>query len=495
MASGRTSGRSKRSSSSSTSPDDSQDAFVAALDLKAIREVALSALRALTNDPRSPSRERSHTVTETPLPTQALSCTLLTPPQRGADNVVYTLEFSDHVSWVIRIPMAKPWSQLRAREMHLDIVAMEYIMARTSVPIPRLHAYSCETDNPLGHPYIIMDRVRGTRVVDIWHDASWWTGERRKENLLQSLAGYMAELATHHFDGIGQLDRLPDGSYHIVPFPSAASLLLLDNKPSDGEIGPFHTTHEFLRTLLDLRRSTEKQPWLALLQMFIGAIVDARTDGPPFALGHPDFNSQNIIVDDTGRVVGLIDWDGVFVGPLQMSALVYPSWLTIDWDPMMYSQWETQPGEYDSEEDLRMYRKMYADAIGAAAGEQFASITRNSHVLITLYIAITNFLLTTPIVYDSLGTYIFGSPDIVHSVLGGIEHGGWYTGSPNEPAELTRWDNDPASAVSERGDDCVRECSTISRSDRDGQTPHQGTLVQGGGHSGAAQAGVRNGEP
>ena len=68
---------------------------------------------------------------------------------------------------------------------------------------------------------------------------------------------------------------------------------------------------------------------LAVLQLFISALTDITLDGPPFILSHPDFDSQNVLVDDDGAITGIIDWDNVDVRPRQVAA-AYPMWLTVD---------------------------------------------------------------------------------------------------------------------------------------------------------------------
>lgn len=217
-----------------------------------------------------------------------LSCSVVSPPMSGSYNIVYELQFSDATSWVIRIPTISEWGPSNTRSMQLDIIAMEYISARTSVPIPALHAYSCDTNNPLQHPYMIMDMVRGPRLCDVWYDVSWWSGGRTKENLFRSLAAYMVELASLEFDKIGRLDRVQaDGPHFVAPF--AVGDIFDDEKETRGELGPFSTVHEYLVALLDARRARSgNDPKLALLRMFVGALVDPRYDAAPFHLGHPD---------------------------------------------------------------------------------------------------------------------------------------------------------------------------------------------------------------
>jgi hypothetical protein len=55
-----------------------------------------------------------------------------------------------------------------------------------------------------------------------------------------------------------------------------------------------------------------------------------------FVLHHPDFNYQNILAKEYGTVTAFIDWDKVDTSPLYIGYSKHPSWLTRDWDPIMY---------------------------------------------------------------------------------------------------------------------------------------------------------------
>ncbi|KAI0359540.1 hypothetical protein OH77DRAFT_1035233 [Trametes cingulata] len=433
---------SKQSSSSSNPTRNA--AFINAINLDVLRSLALE-VHAKT---RSTSSE--------PLTASVVSCTVVTPPRQGGHNIAFDLEFSDGLSWLIRIPF-EDWDAVDAGSMQRDIFAMEYITSRTSVPIPRLHAYCCTTDNPLAHPYMIMDRVRGVCLGSVWEDPSWWTGERRRENLFESLAGYMVELAGLEFDKIGTLDRLSDGSYVVAPFITRFGLLSVSNAPHEG-FGPFRTTHEYLDALLAFRRSRESDPqelaWIALAQLFVGALPEAAFDSAPFTLAHPDFDSQNIFVDDTGRVVGIIDWDGVCTHPRALGAVTYPWFITCDWSPAMY---DADEDESDS------YRRMYADAVRIASGGKLDVVTRNSHVVSALYSAACGCFGSQGILIY-LGQYLFGSDLVVMSMWEGLQQGGWLTGPPDAVARVKLWP-EPDDDVSLKTGQAAREVQDAQKNE------------------------------
>ncbi|KAH9901062.1 hypothetical protein C8Q73DRAFT_786468 [Cubamyces lactineus] len=485
------SGRPRSPSAASSSSCDCSaecEAFIASLDLNAIQSLALRTRRSqlLTTTTSDPSTSNNPAASD-------LTCTVRLLKQ-GASNVLHSLLFSDGTHWVIRIPFASPrWSARAARQMHHDIVAQKYILARTAVPIPRIYAFACTAGpadpanpggNPLGHPYTIMDFVDGTRLVDVWNDAGWWTDGRTRERTLESLARHMVDLARLEFDSIGCLDdpppdAPPDAPPRVVAFPcllgdpSVPENVEQESEAADENRGPFTSTHAYLSALLAAVRARPRlrpqldnpndaitslststststtttnsppnqpasndDPTLAFLSLLISALPHPAYDRPPFTLAHPDFDSQNVFLcPASGAVAALVDWDGAAAAPRQLGALTFPMWLTVDWDP---------------------WAAVYADAVERAAAEvlgedgsgegggrgrarEWGEVTRTSHIVSTLEIGITSDLARLEIVYK-LGKYAFGSGRLVFELLEGIEHCAWYNRKEGQVPEVVEWD-------------------------------------------------------
>ncbi|KAI0735919.1 hypothetical protein C8Q76DRAFT_713735 [Earliella scabrosa] len=321
--------------------------------------------------------------------------------------------------------------------MRLDMVALQYIMDHASIPIPRIHAYDCDVQNVLGHPYMIMDYVDGTPLIEVWNEPSWWTSSRSKEHLLTSLAGHMIELSKLAFDRIGCLDRADDGSYKIVPFISPIG----PGDPeasSDPVCGPYDSTLVYLFDMLDQRRAERGPRTFAaysFLRLLVGGLMDMRYDRAPFPLAHPDLDSQNILVNDAGEVVALLDWDGLRTCPRQLGALAYPAWLTVDWDPLMYGGYKEYDPHCDTEEDLHRYREMYVNAVDTLSDGTLGDVVRNSHVIQSLALAITSTDCLHHILYH-VGQYVLGSRSMAYRTMDAIEHGAWFHQGPREIAEV-----------------------------------------------------------
>ncbi|KAH0586969.1 hypothetical protein J132_04506 [Termitomyces sp. J132] len=413
------------SASSSVSKSSSTPSFVDHIDLNSIASLA-TAVRSRTT-----------------LSDDSVACTVNSTPKAGSYNVVWFIDFEDNVQWVIRIPKDE-WSPMMEKGLRSDIITMKLIQSRTSIPIPPIHDFSVDTKNVIGRPYILMDRVKGIQLCKLWFDQKWFTEERRK-NVFRSLVFNMMQLRTLEFPAIGCLDYDPKTDSHIV-----GPLLTSTDEIEDGGTstrGPYNTVHAYL--LDDISRQVSEDPSmdhkisLSLLRLFAGALPDESLDGPPFVLHMPDFNYQNIFVDEEGHVTGLIDWDGTQTSPRQGGYARYPSWITRDWDPLMYgyprtrtqddvlseqedemssNQEEEDSGviatsidpsipsreelQEDSPEVLQAFREEYLRAF-EEADPVSANYTRNSHVYEAIEIAIDSPFLRFGITCR-LMDYVFG---------------------------------------------------------------------------------------
>lgn len=85
-----------------------------------------------------------------------------------------------------------------------------------------------------------------------------------------------------------------------------------------------------------------------------------------FVIKPPDFDWQNILVDDNGNIIGLLDWDGVCTVPRFQGFAPTPKFLQQDYLRTWY--WEGDGG--CSDRDLARYRKAYANFMAEARGNR-----------------------------------------------------------------------------------------------------------------------------
>lgn len=97
----------------------------------------------------------------------------------GSFNFCFMVQFDDPLTtsadrWVVRIPFPRrvPWIDEKidseiATMMYISpyeystesLTMPRYIAKKTTIPIPKIHAWSYEAQSPIGHAFIIMDQV------------------------------------------------------------------------------------------------------------------------------------------------------------------------------------------------------------------------------------------------------------------------------------------------------------------------------------------------
>ncbi len=108
-----------------------------------------------------------------------------------------------------------------------------------------------------------------------------------------------------------------------------------------------------------------------------------------FVLSLPDYDSQNVMIDEHGRRTGIIDWDNVQAVPRFLGYSSLPGWITRDWDPTMYNypgnERESSPEELEQIESV-----IVAKMKQLLHGDGDSCFTTKSHVYEAVAIAATN---------------------------------------------------------------------------------------------------------
>lgn len=327
-----------------------------------------------------------------------LACKVLMPPILGAYNAVYILQFSDNTKWVARIPgkasLPSRFSALDARRMDTDLRIMRFIRDKTSIPLPEVFAWETTSD-AIGAPYALMSFVTGKPISSLWFDKAI-NSENRRLKCLEQIAQYMCQFHALKFDKIGAL--FFDDQNNVIGVGEFVQLNLPEG-PDDDPWGntstsaPFDSTKSFLLDEWDDCNDVSAE-WrrqeVKIVRMAVDSIPETLLHDGSFTLTPPDFDSQNIFVDDEGNITGFIDWDSVITQPRVLGYCRYPTFITRDWDPAMYAYGEGDSTHENSPQELSYYRQIYADVFahfGLPATEFSPDDTKLSHIVEAIEIA------------------------------------------------------------------------------------------------------------
>lgn len=310
----------------------------------------------------------------------------------GSYNIVYIIQL-DSFKLVIRVP-ATGWGSgmtpTAAHALGSQVSTIRLIRERTRVPVPEIYSLDTSSNNIISAPYMCMSFLPGKTVSKVWFDdPELLSREELRFRILTSLSLVMARFSGLSFKQIGSVHIDEAGSTFIGPVYDW-------HENDDGSIrveasGPYASTFEYIKNHAMLR--SEGTPWREGGVEVVNTLLEhsQSLESPHgFVLCPPDFDSQNILVDDQGTVTGIIDWDLAQTMPRAVGYARYPGWITRDWDPLMYG-WPHMPDSEDSPEALEHYRAYYNKELGRALGwKDDWAFTEKSHLSEAIWNAALN---------------------------------------------------------------------------------------------------------
>lgn len=304
-----------------------------------------------------------------------------------------------------------------------EVATIEYVRKHSSMPVPRVVAYSSSASNELGFEWILMEKINGVPVGEVWDEMNM----ENKLGITVEIAGHMKQLRQRQFPLFGsiyfadiwnQVDYAPslstedlaqlpklsiadsdigiNGAFVIGRMVSTRffrdkRLLLRPDR------GPFETTQQLVMAEMKLlgRRTRHLSPspgtdyycgvdkLLAqdgdeVLQVFdklcnVAPSIIPPLDGPDDAkvLWHDDMSDLNVLVDPkTHKLVGVVDWESVSVVPAWETGSGIPYFLhgieATEPPPLGSVSEEEEEGLVEIRKDweLVLLRRKYAEIAG-----------------------------------------------------------------------------------------------------------------------------------
>lgn len=326
--------------------------------------------------------------------------------QNGSYNLVHILEFDGLPNYVVRVPATGWGGQFTGtvkRSFISQALTMRFIKKETATPVPEVYYFDTTSENEIGAPYMIMSFVPGVPVSELWFDKAGPTPlEEKRLRIMESVAKAMSQLQKLQFNEMGSLQFNPESSEDrptIGPCyrwdPDVSTEDDCKHKTRVAEFGPFKTSKSYFKHCIDHHSDKQKTATFArgarvLIEMMVKYLPPRKTNmsaSETFVLAAPDFESQNIMIDEQGNVTGLIDWEHVQTMPRFFGYARFPGWITRDWDPLVYGYPLFKDRE-NSPDELKRYRARYKTAMGEMLRGQGDSIfTGKSHIFHAVCIA------------------------------------------------------------------------------------------------------------
>ncbi|RAK99333.1 phosphotransferase enzyme family protein [Aspergillus ibericus CBS 121593] len=292
-------------------------------------------------------------------------CVRMNKIPEGLFNKVFSLQMENGKEILVRIP--NPNAGHPHYIVASEVATLDFLRTVLEIPVPRVLSWSSSSQpNPVGAEYIVMERVEGRQLSEVWDDMS----EAQRFGLVKSIVAIERKLVKAKFALHGSLyyrDTFPkgrrvaaveradqEGQSRFVLGPTTQRSFWDDEKGAlDIDRGPWETVEEYLSAVTNReialirntrsRSSNDTVPFgktlqrrdvhIQLLEQFLTVlphILPPEEVLSPVLL-HPDLHSNNIFVDssDPSKISSIIDWQAVHTAPLFMQAK-FPSIFNCD---------------------------------------------------------------------------------------------------------------------------------------------------------------------
>ncbi|KAF2498900.1 hypothetical protein BU16DRAFT_443035, partial [Lophium mytilinum] len=232
-------------------------------------------------------------------------------------------------------------------QIAFDIAAFRYVADHTNLPVPKIHALDLTSNNALGKPYSLQDRLPGRCLIDAWDEFN----HTQKLSLVREMGKALLELQSVTNPCAGIVGPKYIGTKRSFfglrkPNPEILQFEVPRRDTPTGETTTSaakpQTTLELLLTQFQRFCDWEEANWGAPEPLWANLMMIAVKMGDMglfedqgFYFCHMDLHARNILVqvvdDTTVEISGILDWDSGIFGPKFLSCAP-PMWLWLPED-------------------------------------------------------------------------------------------------------------------------------------------------------------------
>lgn len=293
-------------------------------------------------------------------------------------------EYDERTECIFRVAMPiDPWYKTES-----EVATMEYVRRYTSIPVPKIYAYDSSSDNKLGFEWILMEKMAGKPLDDYWDIYGYEFDRfdmNTKLQIARSVAEWVHELSKLVFEKIGSLYIDWDNPERCFKLGRLVHGEFICGERLGYRVyrGPFRDTEQFYRSVIDIqlqnvldpiqrtqfnarmmrvaeleqaeaeREEVEKESdsasscstdasdlkldWYveedftnvprdchALLSVLPLILPQNSSAQEPMTLYHFDMSQRNVLLDDCGNLVGLVDWEMIGTRPYDQLPVLPP---------------------------------------------------------------------------------------------------------------------------------------------------------------------------
>lgn len=218
----------------------------------------------------------------------------------GYHNLIYFIDVNETSERYVLKIAGRYWVSIK---IEAEVNALALLAKYTTIPTPKVLAYSSDPNNEFGVEWILMTRVPGENMLSV-SEANDLSPNAIK-SIIRDLADYVSQMhfAVPQFDQIGGFT--PDG----------------DIGPNLSKLGPWSTCEQFIRDRVQAEAAVlDEQDIFGSIRDTVHEVIrqfDELTfpsmDHIPFVFSHGDLAKQNIMISmddpEAPRITGILDWE------------------------------------------------------------------------------------------------------------------------------------------------------------------------------------------
>ena len=281
--------------------------------------------------------------------TKSASCKVDLYAQGGFNKIYRICTEEDNFLMRVSLPV-DPYYKVMS-----EVATIQLVRKNTGMPVPKIFAFDASNKNELGFEWILMEMMPGQPLRSHWRELTLGA----KQDLVRSVAMYLGRLFRSQFHGIGNIFEKPKLPVPKGPLKIASTTGIEDDLDfvlgrivsleffwgdhlaRDFPRGPFAKSCDWLSarlafTLDDQERILkvsddeddveEAENVRSLATRLVKLMPQVFPSYDPLielsTIFHDDLSWQNILVNDSGRLVAIIDWECVSALPLWKSCQV-----------------------------------------------------------------------------------------------------------------------------------------------------------------------------
>ncbi|RAL12777.1 phosphotransferase family protein [Aspergillus homomorphus CBS 101889] len=272
----------------------------------------------------------------------------------GLFNKVFSLHMETGKEILARIP--NPNAGHPHYMVASEVASLDFLRNVLEIPVPRVLAWSSSSQpNPVGAEYILMERVEGRQLGEIWDDILYYRSTFPQGRSIVAMEGANLEGQSKCVLGPTTQRSFWENEMQAMeidrgPWATAQEYLAA---VASREIARIQNAHSGLRnvTVPPGKTQQKRDNHIKLLGQFLAVLPHILPPAEILSpvLLHPDLHSDNIFVDasDPTQISSIIDWQAVHAAPLFMQTK-FPSIFNCD-DIYPWGAVQPQlPNDYDS---------------------------------------------------------------------------------------------------------------------------------------------------